>query len=141
MRLEGGLCLYGNDIDETTSPVEAALGWSIQKTRREKGGFPGAARIIQELKAGPGRIRVGLSPQGRAPVRAGARVFAAEGSVSPIGNVTSGGFGPAVDRPIAMGYVPSEYSKICLELFVDLRGQRIKTTVCALPFIPNRYKR
>src|SRR5205807_3741431 len=111
LRLEAGLCLYGHDIDTSTSPVEAALQWSIQKSRRtggaRAGGFPGADKILAELEKGSGRRRVGLRPEGRAPVREGAALFADETSSEKIGAVTSGGFGPSLNAPIAMGYLPS----------------------------------
>ena len=109
LRLEAGLCLYGNDIDETTSPVEAALTWAIGKRRREAGDFPGAERILKELADGPARKRVGFAIEGRAPVRAGAEVLTEAGEV--IGHVTSGGFAPTVGTPIAMGYVAADHTE------------------------------
>src|SRR5262249_46982297 len=110
LRLEAGLCLYGHDLDESTSPVEAALEWSIAPRRRAGGGFPGAERISGELASGPARRRVGIRPEGRAPAREGTAVLAADGA--PIGTVTSGGFGPSVAGPVAMGYVAREHAGI-----------------------------
>ena len=111
LRLEAGLCLYGHDIDTTTTPVEGALEWSIQKSRRHggarAGGFPGADKILRQLEKGAPRRRVGLKPEGRAPVREGAPLFADATSSEPIGSVTSGGFGPSVNAPVAMGYLPT----------------------------------
>lgn len=145
LRLEAGLCLYGQDIDATTSPVEAGLAWSIRRARRNDGaragGFPGAARILEELSEGVARLRVGLRPEGRAPMRAGTMLFASEQSDTPIGSVTSGGYGPTLQAPIAMGYVAAAYSRDGLRLFGDLRGRRAPVRVSALPFIPANFKR
>jgi aminomethyltransferase len=145
LRLEAGLCLYGHDIDETTSPVEAGLDWAIQKVRREggarAGGFPGASRILAELRHGPARRRVGLRPEGRAPVREGAALFAADAGGEPIGRVTSGGFGPSLDAPVAMGYAPASLSAPGTRLHAEVRGRRLPVTVAPLPFHPTRYKR
>ena len=145
LRLEAGLCLYGNDIDTTTTPVAASLEWAVQKVRRtggaRAGGFPGADVILPEFEKGASRRRVGLAPEGRAPVRAGAELFADENSATPIGTVTSGGFGPTVDRPVAMGYVAGEYSETGTRLFVEVRGKRLPVLVSTLPFITPRYKR
>jgi aminomethyltransferase len=144
LRLEAGLCLYGQDIDQTTNPVEAALEWSIQKSRRtggaRAGGFPGADIILPQLGAGASRRRVGLRPEGRAPVRTGAALFTAERQ-APVGTVTSGVFGPSADAPVAMGYVPAALVKAGTRLQADLRGNRIAIGVCDLPFVPTRYKR
>ncbi|MDB5549945.1 MAG: glycine cleavage system protein [Tardiphaga sp.] len=144
LRLEAGLCLYGHDIDMTTSPVEAGLTWSIQKSRRNggarAGGFPGAATILAQIDGAPLRRRVGLQPEGRAPVREGARLFATADAAAPIGAVTSGGFGPSAEAPVAMGYVPSEFAAGAT-IFAELRGQRLPMRVTALPFIPHSYKR
>ena len=138
LRLEAGLCLYGHDIDTTTSPVEAALIWAIQKVRRSggdrAGGFPGAARILQEMATGPARHRVGLRPETRAPMREGTALFDGD---SATGTVTSGGFGPSVGAPIAMGYV----SGTAPALQGEVRGKRLPATVCPLPFHPTTYKR
>lgn len=139
LRLEAGLCLYGHDIDTTTSPVEAALTWSIQKRRREEGGFPGAARIQRELAEGVSRLRVGLLPEGRAPAREGAEIATPEGEV--VGKVTSGGFGPTLNAPCAMGYVAKAYAAPGTRLDLIVRGKPLPATVAPMPFVPNRYKR
>lgn len=145
LRLEAGLCLYGNDIDTTTSPIEASLEWAIQKARRaggdREGGFPGAERILGELKDGTSRRRVGLKPEGKAPVRGHSKLFAdAEGKME-IGEVTSGGFGPSVEGPVAMGYVPVSYAAPGTAIFAEVRGKYLPVTVAALPFIKPTYKR
>lgn len=139
LRLEAGLCLYGHDIDTTTSPVEAALAWSISKRRREEGGFPGAARIKQELISGLTRRRVGLALEGKAPAREGAEIANAEGVV--IGRVTSGGFAPSLGRPIAMGYVPPAFALEGTLVNLIVRGKPLPARVVATPFVPSRYHR
>ena len=143
LRLEAGLCLYGHDIDTTTSPVEAGLTWAIQKARRaggaREGGFPGAARILRELAEGPERCRVGLRPEGRAPMREGVELFATDGT--PLGRVTSGGFGPSVEAPVAMGYVPAAFAKSGQAVEGEVRGKRLPVTVAEMPFNPTTYKR
>jgi aminomethyltransferase len=145
LRLEAGLCLYGHDIDTTTTPVEAALQWSIQKSRRQggarAGGFPGAGQILAELEQGTSRRRVGLKAEGRAPVREGAALFADAAAAEPIGAVTSGGFGPSVNAPVAMGYLPSARGAAGELVFAEVRGQRLPLRVAPLPFVPNTYKR
>jgi len=145
LRLEGGLCLYGHDIDTTTTPVEAALEWSVQKSRRSggarAGGFPGAAKILAQLDGGAARRRVGLRAEGRAPVREGALLFADATSAEPIGKVTSGGFGPSLNAPVAMGYVPTPLAAAGTAVFAEVRGQRLPMKVAATPFVPNTYKR
>jgi len=145
LRLEAGLCLYGLDLDTRTNPVEAALEWSIQKSRRaggaRVGGFLGAQRILAQLDKGAPRRRVGLKPQGRLPVRAGAPIFAAGEPDTVVGEVTSGGFGPSVDAPVAMGYVQVAHAKSGTALEAEVRGNRIAMTVCDLPFVAHRYKR
>jgi aminomethyltransferase len=138
LRLEAGLCLYGHDIDLSTSPIEAALAWSIQKRRRLDGGFPGAVRIQRELTEGTQRTRVGLRIEGRQPAREGAEIAAA-GAV--IGVVTSGGFAPSLNAPIAMGYVPPAYAAPGTALEVLVRGKALPASVVALPFVPTRYHR
>jgi aminomethyltransferase len=144
LRLEAGLCLYGADIDETTTPVEASLEWTIPKARRtggeRAGGFPGADVILRHLAGGVQRRRVGLRPEGRAPVRAGAPLFRNEGDASPIGAVTSGGFGVSLNAPVAMGYAPPDAATAGTRLFTELRGKRLAMTVTKLPFTPARYK-
>ncbi|WP_349368815.1 glycine cleavage system aminomethyltransferase GcvT [Salinarimonas sp.] len=139
LRLEAGLCLYGHDIDTTTSPVEAGLTWSIQKRRREEGGFPGAERIRRELAEGPSRVRVGIALEGRAPAREGAAITTPEGE--GVGVVTSGGFGPSVERPVAMGYVKPEVAEIGTPLHCVVRGRPLAGLVAPLPFTPARFKR
>ncbi|WP_279387771.1 glycine cleavage system aminomethyltransferase GcvT [Roseicella frigidaeris] len=139
LRLEAGLCLYGNDIDETTSPVEAALTWSIGKRRRMAWDFPGAARVRQELADGPARLRVGLRPEGRQPARAHTPIQAADGS--PVGEVTSGGFGPSLNAPIAMGYVARAQAEDGTALDLMVRGKALPARIAPTPFCPHRYKR
>lgn len=139
LRLEAGLCLYGHDIDTTTSPVEAALQWSIQKRRREEGGFPGAARIQRELSEGPARVRVGIKPEGRAPAREGTEILSAGGE--KIGAITSGGFGPTVNGPVAMGYVTRANALPGTKLQLVVRGKPLPAEVVKLPFAPHRYFR
>jgi aminomethyltransferase len=145
LRLEAGLCLYGHDIDTTTTPVEGALEWSIQKSRRHggarAGGFPGADNILLQLEKGAPRRRVGLRPEGRAPVREGAPLFADAASSEQIGKVTSGGFGPSLNAPVAMGYLPASHAAAGGLVFAELRGQRLPLRVAAIPFVPNAYKR
>jgi len=145
LRLEAGLCLYGADLDETTTPVEAALEWTIAKVRRlggdRAGGFPGAGPILQQLADGASRRRVGLKPQGRALVRGGSRVFGAENDVAPLGLVTSGGFGVSLGAPIAMGYVAIGAAARGTRLFAEVRGNRLPAVVADLPFIRPRYRR
>jgi len=145
LRLEAGLCLYGHDIDTSTTPVEAALQWSIQRSRRKGGvrasGFPGAQVILPELEHGAARRRVGLKAEGRAPVREGASLFADAASSESIGTVTSGGFGPSLNAPVAMGYLPSRISAPGGLVFAEVRGQRLPLRVSQMPFVPNAYKR
>jgi aminomethyltransferase len=139
LRLEAGLCLYGHDIDEATSPGEADLGFAIAKRRRAEGGFPGHSRILSELADGPARLRVGIKPEGRAPAREGTEIRDATGA--EIGIVTSGGFGPTAGGPVAMGYVPAEYAAIGTPLTLVVRGKDLAASVVALPFVPHRYFR
>jgi aminomethyltransferase len=139
LRLEGGLCLYGHDIDETTSPNEAALMWSIAKRRREEGGFVGAKRVLDEIKNGVKRKRVGIKPEGRAPAREGTVIQNADGRA--IGHITSGGFGPSVNGPVAMGYVETAFAAEGTALQLIVRDKALPATVTKLPFIPNRFKR
>ena len=142
LRLEAGLCLYGSDIDETTTPAQAAIEWAIQKVRRKggdrAGGFPGAGPILDELENGASRRRVGLLPEGRAPMRAGTEVFAGDAKV---GHVTSGGFGPSLERPISMGYVATEHATTGTALEAEVRGKRLPVIVADLPFRASTYKR
>ncbi|MCG6121891.1 MAG: glycine cleavage system aminomethyltransferase GcvT [Microvirga sp.] len=139
LRLEAGYCLYGHDIDEATSPVEAGLTWSIQKRRRAEGGFPGHARIARELAEGPSRLRVGIRPEGRAPAREGAVITTPDGA--EIGMVTSGGFGPTIEAPLAMGYVSKAHAAIGTPLHLVVRGRPLPARVVAMPFAPHNYKR
>jgi aminomethyltransferase len=145
LRLEAGLCLYGHDIDTTTTPVEGALEWSVQKSRRtggaRAGGFPGAGKILAQFEQGASRRRVGLRPEGRAPVREGALLFADAASDEPVGKVTSGGFGPSLNGPLAMGYLPTSLSGNGTQVFAEVRGQRLPLQVAAMPFVTNTYKR
>jgi aminomethyltransferase len=145
LRLEAGLCLYGNDLDGRTTPVSAALAWSIQKVRRaggaRSGGFPGADLILRQLATGTPTRRVGLLPVGKAPVRGGALLFESELTERPIGAVTSGGFGPTAGRPLAMGYVESRLADSQTPLFADVRGARLAVMISSMPFVPHRYKR
>lgn len=141
LRLEAGLPLYGHDIDTTTSPIEAGLGWAIQKSRRASGGFPGAGRILRELTDGPARRRVGLRPDGRAPMREGTILFADPDADASIGTITSGGFGPSVQAPIAMGYVPATLAAPGTRMWGEVRGKRLPATTCPLPFYPTSYRK
>ena len=145
LRTEAGLCLYGCDIDETTTPIEAALGWAIPKVRRRggarAGNFPGADVVLEQLERGAPRCRVGLKPQGRAPVRAGALLYPDASVSQSVGAVTSGTFGPSAAGPIAMGYVPRALAVPNTMLFADVRGNRLPVEVTRLPFVPHRYKR
>ena len=139
LRLEAGLCLYGHELDETVDPIEAALSWSIQKRRRIESGFPGARRIQTALATGPSRQRVGIRPDGRAPAREGAEIISLDGA--PIGVVTSGGFGPSVGAPIAMGFVARAYVAVGTPISLVVRGKPLSARVVALPFYPHAYYR
>ena len=139
LRLEAGLCLYGHDIDETISPIEAALTWSISKRRRAEGGFPGADRIQRELREGPSRLRVGLLPEGRAPAREGTIITDEAGA--EIGVVTSGGFGPSLNGPLAMGYVAAAHAALNTPVRLVVRGKPLPARIVALPFVPNHFYR
>ena len=139
LRLEAGLCLYGNDIDEATSPVEAGLAWTIGKRRREQGGFPGADRILAELADGAPRRRIGLRLEGRQPARAGAEICDEHGR--RLGVVTSGGYGPTVAGPIAMARVEGRFALPETGLAAIVRGRSLPAAVTPLPFVPHRYKR
>jgi aminomethyltransferase len=139
LRLEAGLCLHGHDIDAGTSPLEAGLAWSIQKRRRQEGGFPGAGRVQRELVEGPARRRAGLELAGKAPAREGADVTAPAGR--KIGRVTSGGFAPSLGRPIAMAYVESDFAAPGTDLNIIVRGTPLAARVVPMPFVPHRYFR
>ena len=139
LRLEAGLCLYGHDIDESTTPVEANLTWSIGKRRRQQGGFPGADRVLSQLVKGTEKKLMGIRPEGRAPAREGTKIFTLEGD--EIGIITSGGFGPSVGGPVAMGYVKTEFSKAGTPLHLEVRGKRLPAKVEQLPFVPHNFFR
>jgi aminomethyltransferase len=145
LRLEAGLCLYGSDLDQTTTPIEAALEWTIPPGRRaggeRPGGFPGADTILGQIAGEAPRRRVGLRPEGRAPVRGGATLFSSESGTAPIGRVTSGGFGVSLNAPVAMGYIPTASAVTGARLFAEVRGKRLPVIVTPLPFVPTRYKR
>jgi aminomethyltransferase len=145
LRIEAGLCLYGSDIDENTTPVEAALEWAIPKVRRRAGaragGFPGADVVLRELDDGAQRRRVGLRAQGRMPVRGGTLLFAGASAADSVGKVTSGGFGPSIGSPVAIGYLPRPLSAVGTRVFAEVRGSRVPVEVTDLPFIPHHYKR
>ncbi|MBP6011047.1 MAG: glycine cleavage system aminomethyltransferase GcvT [Alphaproteobacteria bacterium] len=137
LRLEAGLCLYGHDIDETTTPVEANLTWAIGKRRKLEKGFPGADKIMDQLFSGAKRVRVGIKPDGRAPAREGTEIVDRSGA--PAGRITSGGFGPSVNGPIAMGYVRPDVANDGTELGLIVRGQKLPARVVPLPFVPKRF--
>ena len=139
LRLEAGLPLYGHDIDRETTPVMAGLQFAIQKRRRAEGGFPGALRILAELENGPVQKRVGLDVAGRQPVREGALIIDGEGT--EVGRITSGGFSPSLQRPIAMGYVASHLAEPGTAIKVEQRGKLFDAKVTAMPFVPHRYHR
>ena len=149
LRLEAGLCLYGHDIDTTTTPAAAGLGWAIGKARRHggarAGGFPGADTILAELSGdaahAPAALRVGLRPEGRAPMREGVTLHDAEAGGAEVGRITSGGFGPTVGGPVAMGYVPPRLATPGTTLWGELRGKRLPLVVAPLPFTPANFKR
>ena len=143
LRLEAGLCLYGHDIDTTTTPVEGALTWAIQKVRRaggaRAGGYPGATVIDAQLAGGAARKRVGLISTERMPVREGAKVVDADGV--ELGTVTSGSLGPSINQPVALAYVATSHAAIGTPVFAIVRDKRVPMTVAATPFVPNRYHR
>jgi aminomethyltransferase len=145
LRLEAGLCLYGCDLDANTTPVEAKLEWAIQKSRRRggarAGGFPGADIVLQQLAEGSSRRRVGLRSKDRTPVRGGCRLYLDEEATTPVGQVTSGGFGPSVNAPVAMGYVVSAESRPGNALLAEVRNKRVPVAVSELPFVQPNYKR
>lgn len=145
LRLEAGLCLYGHDIDAATTPVEGGLNWAIQKVRRaggdREGGFPGADTILRQLSDGATRKRVGLLPEGRAPMREGVALFDAAEGGAEVGVVTSGGFGPSVEGPVAMGYVSADHAGVGTALWGEVRGKRLPLSVAKLPFVAANFKR
>ena len=138
LRLEAGLCLYGHDMDPSRDPIEADLGWVIQKSRRERADFPGAERILKAFAEGPAEKRVGIQPLERAPAREGTEIHV---NGECVGTVTSGGFGPSVDRPIAMGYVRADLTEPGTKIDLMVRGKARAAEVCALPFVQPNYKR
>lgn len=139
LRLEAGLCLHGHDLDPTTSPIEGAIAFVLGKRRRDEGGFPGADRILKEAATGPGRLRVGLRPEGRAPAREGTEIQSEDGR--KIGVVTSGGFAPSLNAPVAMGYVDAAQAKSGTRVALIVRGKPLPAAVADMPFVPHRYYR
>lgn len=139
LRLEAGLCLHGNDITPDTNPVDAGLMWAVRKSVRAYGGFVGAEALRALFARGAADRRVGLKPEGRQPVRAGAVLLDADGSA--VGRITSGGFGPSVGHPVAMGYVPAALAAIGSRLYADSRGTKVPVDVHPLPFTPHRYRK
>ena len=138
LRLEAGLCLYGHDMDATRTPVEADLQWVIQKSRRERADFPGAAKILDQLANGPAEKRVGIRPLERAPAREGTEI---QVNGETVGIVTSGGFGPTVDAPVAMGYIRADLAEPGTQIELMVRGKARMAEVAALPFVEHNYKR
>lgn len=139
LRLEAGLCLYGHDIDETTTPVEGALSWTIAKRRREEANFPGAQKILGQIASGVSRKRVGILPDGKAPARDHTEITDASGNV--IGEITSGSYGPSVGGPIAMGYVATEFAKVGTDVQLMVRGKGRPAKIVAMPFVEKRFHR
>lgn len=139
LRLEAGLCLYGHDLDETTTPIEGGLAWAIGKRRREEGGFPGDTIIMRQMTDGTDRRRVGIRPLGRAPAREGAQIVDSNGT--EIGAVTSGGFGPTAGAPVVMGYVDSGFAEPGTAVGLVVRGTTHDAEVVQMPFVPHRYHR
>jgi aminomethyltransferase len=139
LRLEAGLCLYGHDLNEETDPVSANLAWSVGKRRRADGDFPAAQKILSLLGNGPRELRIGIRPEGRAPAREGTAITDRAGRI--IGRVTSGGFGPSVNAPVAMGYVDKAFSAEGTEIHLLIRGKPVPARVAPMPFVPHRYKR
>lgn len=139
LRLEAGLCLYGHDLDETISPVEADLTWAIGKRRKREGGFRGALRVMRELDEGPERVRVGIKPEGRIPAREGTAINDLAGE--PLGHVTSGGFAPSLGAPIAMGYVRPQAAEIGTNVNLMVRSKEVPAEIVVLPFVPHNYHR
>ncbi|KZK90673.1 Aminomethyltransferase [Pseudovibrio sp. W64] len=140
LRLEAGLCLYGHDIDENTTPVEGNITFCMQKRRKEAGDFPGGERVLKQLAEGTENLRVGLLLEGRAPAREGAEIRV-PGTEEIIGRVTSGGYGPTLGAPVAMGYVPSNLAEIGTELELVVRGRALPAKVAEMPFVAQRYYR
>jgi aminomethyltransferase len=145
LRIEAGLCLYGADLDTTTTPIEADLTWSINSSRRaggtREGGFPGRDTVLHQLATGTQRRRIGLRGLDRTPIRGGSRLFGGEHDDAPVGYVTSGTFGPTVGGPVAIGYAPPQNAPTGGFLFAEVRDRRLRVRVSPLPFVPHRYKR
>ena len=139
LRLEAGLCLYGHDINETTSPIEANLKWAISKRRREEGGFPGYEKIKSDMNGGLSRLRVGIKPEGKVIAREGTKIFSEDNE--EIGSITSGTFGPSVNSSIAMGYIKCNFSKVGTKIFLEVRGKKYDAKVSELPFYKKKYVR
>jgi aminomethyltransferase len=139
LRLEAGLCLYGHDINETTSPIEANLKWAISKRRREEGGFPGYEKIKSDMNGGLSRLRVGVKPEGKVIAREGTKIFSEDNE--EIGSITSGTFGPSVNSSIAMGYIKCNFSKVGTKIFLEVRGKKYDAKVSELPFYKKKYVR
>ena len=139
LRLEAGLCLYGHDINETTSPIEANLKWAISKRRREEGGFPGYEKIKSDMNGGLSRLRVGIKPEGKVIAREGTKIFSEDNE--EIGSITSGTFGPSVNSSIAMGYIKCNFSKVGSKIFLEVRGKKYDAKVSELPFYKKKYVR
>jgi aminomethyltransferase len=137
--LEAGLCLYGHDIDESTSPIEANLKWAISKRRREEGGFPGYDKIKSDMNGKLSRLRVGIRPDGKVIAREGTKIFSEDNQ--EIGLVTSGTFGPSINSSIAMGYVKYNFSKIGNKILLEVRGKKHDAKVSELPFYKKKYVR
>ncbi len=139
LRLEAGLCLYGHDIDETTDPVEANLVWAIGKRRKMDKDFPAAEKIVDKILRGTAKKRVGIRPDGRAPARDGTEIADKTGRI--IGHITSGGFGPSLNAPVAMGYVETAYATDGTQIDLMVRGKALPACVAPMPFVPHHYKR
>jgi len=139
LRLEAGLCLYGHDINETTSPIEANLKWAISKRRREEGGFVGYSKIKSDMNGSLSRLRVGVKPEGKIIAREGVKIFSEDNK--EIGSITSGTFGPSVNGPIAMGYVKLNFSKLGTKVLLEVRGKKHNATISELPFYKKNYMR
>jgi len=138
LRLEAGLCLSGHDFDESRSPIEASLAWAVPKVRRQRADFPGAPRILDELAHGTAQKRVGIKPLGRAPARDGTPVHVGD---EQVGVITSGGFGPTVNGPVAMGYVDTRFAAPGTALELIVRGKALPAQVVKLPFVKQNYYR
>ncbi len=139
LRLEAGLCLYGQDLTETKTPIEASLSWAIHRSRRN-GGFPGEKIILDQLSGFVPQKRVGLAPIGRAPIREGCEIFSDLSGSNQIGQVTSGGFSPTLNKPISIAFVKAEWARIGTEVSVSLRGKRTPALIRALPFVESNYR-